>query len=336
MAATIPIARLKSDPSKAIKAAEYKPEDHRGDIRCPDKRCCCDLQGVQAGNRTVNGEVVAVAAFFRLPGNAEKTGKGHKPSCRYNIDCTVKRLVARSKEIINLDPAALPLLAATRGQPAEFRIHILMEVLPSLRSGWNENASDALAGPKARIGTNYVRSNRYRPSYLRVAKAVLSFIARIQDRPSLDACIRLQYGALTLAWEEYFYDTGEYSALFHYLTAHRQFRRNPGRDRPIAIAVEIASPEIKQTKFGDWQVRGRAAVCPVDGKKAFAVRPMLYVADEALARRIASERHILVCGVPTLGSLREPNRPGLKPCADVSIDIINRAQVCQYFPTLNR
>ena len=58
-------------------------------------------------------------------------------------------------------------------------------------------------------------------------------------------------------------------------------------------------------------------------------RPVLYAKDEDLARRIARERHVLVCGVPTLGPFREPDKPWLKPCADVSLDIIDRAQVCR-------
>jgi len=56
---------------------------------------------------------------------------------------------------------------------------------------------------------------------------------------------------------------------------------------------------------------------------------VLYVKDDDLARRIARERHVLVCGVPTLGPFRRPDKPRLKPCADVSLGTIDRAQVCR-------
>lgn len=336
MAARIGVAVLKSNQSQHIKASEFDPDIHRGNILCPDKVCRRELVGVQASSRTVNGEDVLVEAFFRLPSGAEKTGNGHRPNCHFNVDKTVKRLVAMSEQVTDLDPHAVPLLAAIRGKPAEFRLHILMELLPSLRAGWDATAFDVLVGPRAKLGTSYVRSAHFRKPYLRAAKAVLAFIARIQDRPDLAAAIRLKYGGHTLEWADYFYDLGQYSALHRYLTEHGQFRRRPGKDRPVAMAVEIASAEIRQTKYGNWQIRCRAAVCPANGDKPFAVRPMLYVGDENLARRIAKERHMLVCGVPTLGTIRDPGKPGLKPCADVSIDIISRAQVCRYSPTLNQ
>lgn len=130
MAARINVACLKSNPATTIKARDYVPDIHRGDILCPAQRCRCDLQGVQASTRLVNGEQIAVEAFFRLPSNAEKAGRGHTPSCRYNVEKTVKRLVARSRKITELDEHAEPLLGASHGHGAEFRLHILMELLP--------------------------------------------------------------------------------------------------------------------------------------------------------------------------------------------------------------
>src|SRR5215211_2172173 len=120
MAARIGVARLKSDPAKTIKACGYDPDIHRGDVLCPVDRCRCELQGVTASTRTINGEQIAVEAFFRLPRDAEKCGRGHTPACRYNVEKTVKKLVAASEEIKRLDKDAEPVLAAVRGQGAEF------------------------------------------------------------------------------------------------------------------------------------------------------------------------------------------------------------------------
>ena len=65
-------------------------------------------------------------------------------------------------------------------------------------------------------------------------------------------------------------------------------------------------------------------------------RPVLHAEDDGLARRIARERHVPVCGVPALRPLREPGERWLKPRADVSLDIIGRAQERRPSPMLER
>jgi hypothetical protein len=167
---------------------------------CPVHRCGCELQGVQASTRTVNGELIAVDAFFRLPSNAEKAGRGHKPACRFNVERTVTRLVAMSRRIDKIDADAEPLLDTARGRGAEFRLHILMEILRVLRRGPGESPIDMASGATGTVGNKYVRSAKLLPPYLRMAKAVLSLIARVQERPELAAQIRLKYGSRTIPW----------------------------------------------------------------------------------------------------------------------------------------
>ncbi len=135
MAARIGFARLRSNKAVTITAAQYDPNVHRGDVVCPDVRCACGLVGVQATTRNIKGEQVDVDPFFRLTSSAEKTGRGHVATCRYNVERTVERLVARSREIKKLDENAEPLLAAAGSKKADFRLHILMELLPTLRQG---------------------------------------------------------------------------------------------------------------------------------------------------------------------------------------------------------
>lgn len=290
---------------------------------------------MQAGSRNVNGDQVGVDAFFRLPGGAARNGRGHTAACRFNLEATAKRLVATSQEMRRLDGGAELLLDAARRKGAEFRLHILMELLPSLRQGWRTDAADAAAGACARMGNDYVRSSRLLKPYLRVAKAVLSLIGRVQERPELAEWIKLKYGSRDVAWEDYFFDRDNYTQLYQRLRSLGQSRRRLGQDRPVALAVEIPGDRITPTKFGHWQVRARGARCALEGEGPFAIRPVLYVADEGIARRIARERNVLVCGVPTLGDFRVPERKGLVRCADVSLDVISGAQVCRYHPTLS-
>lgn len=86
-----------------------------------------------------------------------------------------------------------------------------MEVLRALRSGWGGFSAEAPIGASPPIGTKYVRSARLLPPYLRMAKAVLSLIARVQERPELAAWIRLKYGGRTIPWDKYFFDLSDYA-----------------------------------------------------------------------------------------------------------------------------
>ena len=124
-----------------------------------------------------------------------------------------------SHEITRFGENAEPLLAAGRGQGAEFRLHVLMELLPSLTRRSGHGSSDAAAEAGGRTGTSYGWSGRLLLSYLRVAKAVLSLVGRIQERPELAKWIKLRYGSRTIPWEDYFFDFGEYAALHKHLAS---------------------------------------------------------------------------------------------------------------------
>ena len=115
-----------------------------------------------------------------------------RPVGRYNVEKTVKRRRAMSHEITRFGENAEPLLAAGRGQGAEFRLHVLMELLPSLTRRSGHGSSDAAAEAGGRTGTSYGWSGgRLLLSYLRVAKAVLSLVGRIQEWPELAKWIKL-------------------------------------------------------------------------------------------------------------------------------------------------
>ncbi len=335
MAARIGVACLKSDPAKTIKACEYDPDIHRGDVLCPVERCRCELQGVTASTRTVNDEQIAVEAFFRLPSNAEKAGRGHTPVCRYNVERIVKRLVRMSEEIKRFDEDAEPLLAAARGQAAEFRLHILMETLRAPRAGWGDPAHGAPSGAARSTGTKYVRSARLLPPYLRMAKAVLSLIARVQERPELAAQVSVKYGSRTIPWDKYFFDLSDYAAL-HAHVAPKPETQGKQASRTVALAVKVIPGPLWHTRNDNWRVKGFALPCRTAAQGEIVVRPMLYFKDEATAARAAAQEHVLVCVIPRLGDLKPPGKKWLKPEAEVSFNIISGAQVCRYSPMLKQ
>src|SRR5450756_2389221 len=131
----MPAARLQG---RIINADEYENGTH-GALQCLD--CGCAVLGVRSYPRTVGDHEIVVRAYFRLPTDAQKDGKGHEPVCRFNIGSAVSVLVARSAEVKTFSSEAEPLLSALLGKQTELRLHILMEIVQPRPSGYSETAS---------------------------------------------------------------------------------------------------------------------------------------------------------------------------------------------------
>ena len=164
------------------------------------------------------------------------TEAGHTYACHYNVERIVERIVGQSREIKNLNEKAEPLVVA-RNKRAEFRLHILMETLRWISERVVNEGADSTKQAEPPVGTHYVRSEHWLAPYLKTAKAVLSFVAEIQDRPELASWMVLKYARHTITWDEYFYDLEDYCGLFGYLS--RDQDEYPRGNRPIAVAVEI-------------------------------------------------------------------------------------------------
>lgn len=330
MPARMDSARLQSNSTRIVHARDYEKVIH-GPAVCED--CHCEVVGVHGGVRNVNGEQIQIDAFFRLPPHAESRGTGHTSNCHYNVGRIVERIVAQSREIKDLDEEA-DLLVAARKRRAEFRLHILMETLRWMSAKFTNANADSREQVEPPIGTRYVRSEEWLTPYLKTAKAMLSLVAAIQERPELASWIVLKYASHTLTWDEFFYDLEDYCGLFNYLSAHKD--EYPRVRRPIAIAVEIIrTTKPKLTASGYWRVLGRASRCQWRGSGSIvAIRPVLYVADKELADQLSNVPFILACGLPRLHSFQSPSKSGLSPCADVALNIFDPAQVCRYRPML--
>lgn len=332
MASKISKARLASDHSALISAEDYSREKH-GAALCPDLRCLCRLRGVSATSRNVNGEQIPVAAYFGLPPNAEKSGTGHTKRCRFNVEETIKRLVAKSKEIKEFCEDAEPILFGPRGDVAEYRLHILMELLGE-KSLFAEQEDDGTGKTvRRRTGTDYVRSDKLLAPYFRMALAVHTLIARVHERPELERWIRLKYAEHTIPWSEYFYNLGEHGHLYEFLVEHGQMIGAKKRTRPAAVVVAIdkANPKgVYLTKYGSWAVPCRTSLCAPKESGRIALKPCLYIKDENLARKIHTWNLALVCAIPTTEPLAPAPTPRLRPSARINLPIVNAAQVCRY------
>ena len=334
MAATVKEARLRTNPEVFVKAADYRKWEH-GAVLCPQKRCLTPMLGVSATRKNVNGKPVNVDPLFRLPPNAEKDGKGHTPVCKYNIQKTVTRWVARSREFKNFDKDAELLLEGLASGKAEFRLHILMDALSrsSYLASSNGN-SDKFQTEPGFVGTRYIRSSRQLKAYLKVAKAILSLQARVQERPELEEWISLIHGNQVISWAEYFFDLPDYGELYEFLAKVGQFKRMGEEDRPVAVVMQVKQQEPTLTRYGSYQIRGRVMRGRSKSFGDLALGPVIYTRDKELAYRILDQQFVLVCAIPTIRPLRQPDRPTLWPFSDLNMTVSHRAQVCQYFPSL--
>lgn len=75
-------ARWALDTDVLIKAWEYDHERHAGKVVCD--LCRCPVSGVVAAGRKIGDFQIKIRPYYRLPVNAEKEGRGHTPTCRYN------------------------------------------------------------------------------------------------------------------------------------------------------------------------------------------------------------------------------------------------------------
>src|SRR4051812_23823685 len=108
----------------AVHAAVYEG-GREGPARCIV--CRCPVSHTRTYTSERKGRQVTVPAYFHLPKGGE-----HEQSCRYAVPARVIRLVAQSRDILDIDPQALPLIIERGGRNSEFRLHVLMEALQTL------------------------------------------------------------------------------------------------------------------------------------------------------------------------------------------------------------
>lgn len=330
MAAKISRARLHKDNTAFVHARDYSRETH-GLALCPDLRCLCKLRGVPRTERTVKDERIAVDAYFGLPAGAERKGQGHTARCRYNVEDTVRRLVAVSERIDSFGRSSPKILHSPRGRRAEYRLHILMELLNGRLPAGERGGAEVAGHRGRRAGTQFIRGRERLAPYFRMAQAVLTLMARVQEMPELAQWIVLKYGRNEIAWSEYFYELHDSGRLYDYLVAHSQVSGGAVRELPVAAVVAIDQKQpIRATKHGNWSIQCRRFRSDSAVHGEIAVKPVLYVKGEKLAAMIRGWDLALVCALPTAKPLLGAPTPELRPETEINFSIVNRFQVCQY------
>jgi hypothetical protein len=321
MASRMPAARLQG---RIINADEYEKDMH-GAVQCLD--CGCAVLGVRSYPRTVGDHEIVVRAYFRLPTDAQKDGKGHEPGCRFNIGSAVSVLVARSAEVKTFSSEAEPLLSALLGKQTELRLHILTEIVQPRPSGYSEDGFDKEIPPSS-LGRRYITSQRLLSAYLRAAESLLSLVGWVQKRRDLSEWIVLRHGSHHVRWNRFFFDLEDYRQLYDQLAGLEAGQKAA---HPVAIVIELGNQSLgKMTKYGSWPLRGRN---PTPKSEELAICPTLFVRDEKLAHKMLKERLVLVCAVPKLGRRRDAPKPWLKPEVELQLTVNHRAQFCGFTPT---
>ena len=326
----MPRARLSINTARVVEASAYQ-KNRDGDVVCI--HCRCPVSGVRSYSRNDEDEHEQhiVPAYFRLA-----KGAVHGPRCRFNVEKTMQWFVGFSRAIRKIDRDALPILERIgQGYQAVFRLHILMEALRKAQYGLlpsrgTQRSQSASAEP---AGTEYIRSPKVLRPYFRSAKGILALASRLKNKEVLAHWISLKYGDRTIPWDEFFFMPHEYRSLYELLEREKRNRSSSKYSHPVAVVVR-ANDKFKEPipMNGEWRVASRFTPVTWEGER-IALRLVLYFRDAQLARTIATQPYTLICGLPRMGSRKEPVEDRYNPSIDIAVSIVDSRQVCQYTRT---
>ena len=260
----------------------------------------------------------------------------HARGCKYNVEKTIARFVAYSRAVKSIDKNATPILERIASkQAAEVRLHILMEALHKAKE--QAHASSGRVNPYRAVlaptGTEYIRTEKVLKSYFRNAQGILALAARLQSNPDIEFWVTLKYGDQVIPWDNFFFDLEDYQQLYQYLNAAKHKLKTAMYPRPVALVVKVFKEAALLQVNGEVRIISTNQVITTRDKEKLAIRPVLYFSDGELAIQKSKEAFLLVCGIPRMGALKAPTKPGLKPRFDVSISVVDARQICQYSPT---
>ncbi|MEH3117207.1 MAG: hypothetical protein PGN25_06265 [Methylorubrum populi] len=264
--------------STIVTAKDYEPKSGQA-LRCLDLRCGARLGHVQAHPR--NGR--DTNAYFR-----RAQGSEHSPTCRFNVDGTVRRLVAGSQ---SLDKYA-GILGASPDGHSIVRLNILFDALNGRILRYHP---DGEAIPGDRIGAEFVTGDRQLLPYLRRARAIVALIARLGGADELRDNLRIRYEGHDFRWDDFFYGPGELDRLFRYL---RQRHENGQARHPVAVVVDplTSSGRLERNKdiFVGCKYKSIEALTQGD----LRISPLLICKRQSLAQDLSERGAHLVCGIP--------------------------------------
>lgn len=291
----------------AILAALYEKAKH-GIPRCAG--CGAKLRHVPTHLK--RGGSTQVSAHFGL-----RKGHEHATGCKYDIDATLRQIVATSREVRDLGAAVLVKHVGSPEQGAvEFRLNVLLAGLESERT-----LGRLVKDPEKAY--EYQESERRLSAYMNCVESIVMVADVIGDDAQLEEKVHIVFNGEKISWRDFFFGFKEHRRLWR--------ARDKAQGRPITLEFERRDLERKAPApyraNRHYQISGHFG--REESDPPFNVQVQLQVENKALADAIWEAKQVVVCGIP---SFRQPdfarrNPSGFPPFAHIILPIRHWNQV---------
>ncbi|WP_144404384.1 hypothetical protein [Belnapia sp. F-4-1] len=291
-----------------ILAALYGKVRH-GIPRCPGSGCGIELTHTSAYPK--NSGRTVVSAHFGL-----RKGQKHRPGCKYDIDATLRKIVAKSHEVRELGTAALVEHVGSREEQAvEFRLHVL---LAGMEPGRILNRQD----PDPEVAYAYRESDRRLTAYMNCVESIVMVADVIGDDAELEEKVQVVFNGEKIPWRDFFFGFKEHRRLW------KAWERIQGR--PVTVEFERRKRETASSPHqasGHYHISGEFELEP--DNPPYNVQVQLQVGDKALADAIWDAKQVVVCGIPRFkpADFTRSRKGSYAPFAHIILPIRDKSQV---------
>lgn len=250
-----------------------------------------------------------VPAYSKHSGNTEvsahfglRPGHKHASSCKYDVDATLRRIVAKSREVRDLGAAVLVEHVGSREQETvEFRLHVLRVGLESERILGRQDKDPETAYA-------YHESERRLTAYMNCVESIVMVADVVGDDAQLEEKVHVVFNGEKIPWKDFFFGFKEYRRLW----------RARDRTQGHLVTLEFERRELERNVPAPYLANGHYEISGhfdrEEGNPPYNVQVQLQVEDKALADAIWRAKQVVVCGVPRF---RAPDfarwRPGGYP-----------------------
>ena len=258
-----------------IAAALYQKAKH-GIPECAG--CRAKLKHTPAHSK--HGGSIRVKAHFGL-----RRGHKHAFGCKYDIDATLRKIVAKSREVRDLGATALvEHVGSPEQETVEFRLHVLLTGLEpeQILGRQDKDPEKAYA---------YQDSKRRLSSYMNCVESIIMVADVVGDDAQLEEKVHVVFNGEKIPWRDFFFGFKEHRRLWR--------ARDKTQGRPVTLEFERLDLERNAAPYranGHYQISGRFGLD--EGNPPYNVQVQLQVEDRALADAIWAAKQVVVCGVP--------------------------------------
>lgn len=242
-----------------IAAALYQKAKH-GIPECVG--CGAKLKHTPAYSK--HGGRTGVKAHFGL-----RRGEKHAPGCKYDIDATLRKIVARSREVRDLGATALVEHVGSLEQgTVEFRLHVLLVGLETeeILGRQDEDPEKAYA---------YQHSKRRLSTYMNCVESSVMVADVVGDDAQLEEKVHVVFNGEKIPWRDFFFGLKEHHCLWR--------ARDKTQGRPVTLDFERRDFERNTSApyraNGHYQISGRFGL--EEGDPPYNVQVQLQVGDKA-------------------------------------------------------